>query len=110
MWSALDRPRLVPADRLEPDPSGDVPRLPDPVRWSLRAGGRLLGTETTARAAGRVRRTKIHPATTPRRSVIIACRLVTPALPRSSQIMPSARELVRDERQDAQDRRLISRA
>src|SRR5271157_6476650 len=55
MWSALDRPRLVPVDRLEPDLSGDVPRLPDPVRWSLRAGAGLLGAETTARAAGRVR-------------------------------------------------------
>src|SRR5208283_1676756 len=91
MRSALDRPRLVPADRLEPDPSGDVPRLPDPVRWSLRAGGRLLGTETTARAAGRVRRTKIHPAATPRRIVIIACRLVTPALRDSSLISTSVR-------------------
>src|SRR5208337_5086329 len=90
MWSALDRPRLVPADRLEPDPSGDVPGLPNPVRWGLRAGAGLLGAEPTAGAAGRVRRTRIHPATTPRRSAIIACRLVTPALPRSSQITSRA--------------------
>src|SRR5208337_4038736 len=85
-------------------------RIIDPLQFGRKPPGRRRGQGRRKTRCGLklVRFLAISHSAPPEASYDAPASLPTPS-PLGMTFFPSARELVRDERQDAQDRRLISR-